>query len=62
MDYIQSTAIWFALRSIIAPTSERRVPGEASLSQPEEEFVPFRLPPVQLQQTEEAQPRVAVAA
>ena len=62
MDYIQSTAIWFALRSTMAPTSERRVPREANLPQPEEEFVPFRLPPVKPQQTEEAQPRVAVAA
>jgi hypothetical protein len=62
MDYIQSMAIWFAMRSTMAPTSERRVPGEANRSRPEEEFVPFRLPPVKPQPTEEAQPRVAVAA
>ncbi len=62
MDYIQSTAIWFAMNSFMARMSERRAPGEANPSQPEEEFVPFRLPPVKLQPREEAQPRAAVAA
>ncbi len=62
MDYIQSMAMWIAMESTMARISERRVPGEANLSQPEEEFVPFRLPPVKPEPTEEAQPRVAVAA
>jgi hypothetical protein len=62
MDYIQSTAIWFAMKSFIDRTSERRAPGEANSFQPEEEFVPFRLPPVKLEPREEAQPRVAAAA
>jgi len=62
MEYIQSVTMWLAMESTVARISERRVPGKANPSQPEEEFVPFRLPPVKLQPAEEAQPRVAVAA
>lgn len=62
MDYIQSVIMWIAMENTVARISERRAPGKANLSQPEEEFVPFRLPAVKPQPTEEAQPRVAVAA
>jgi hypothetical protein len=60
MDYIQSVASWIAMKSIMARTIQRA--GEANPSQPEEEFVPFNLPPAKTQPTEEAQPAAAVAA
>jgi hypothetical protein len=48
------------MKSIMARTIQRA--GEANPSQPEEEFVPFNLPPAKTQPTEEAQPAAAVAA
>lgn len=62
MDYIQSVASWIAMKSIMARTSQRRAAGEANPSQPEEEFVPFNLPPAKPQPTEEDQTAAAVAA
>ena len=58
MDYSQSLAIWFAMKS----TREREAPGKATPSQPEEVFVPFNLPPVKPQATAEAQPPVAASS
>ena len=54
MEYTQSLAIWLAMKSQVA-----RI---ANQSQPEERFVPFNLPPVKPEPTEEAKPPVAVAA
>ena len=58
MDYSQSLAIWFAMQSM----RERGAPGKATPSQPEEVFVPFHLPRVKPELTEEAKPPVAVPA
>ena len=58
MDYSQSLAIWFAMKS----TRERGAPGKATPSQPEEVFVPFNLPRVNPQATAEAQPPVAASS
>jgi hypothetical protein len=58
MEYTQSLAMWRAMASII----ERGAPREANQSQPEEVFVPFHLPPVKAEPTEEAKPPVAVPA
>ena len=58
MDYSQSLAIWFAMKS----TRERGAPGKATPSQREEVFVPFNLPPVKPQATAEAQPPVAASS
>ena len=55
MDYNQSLAIWLAMKSTVAP-------WEANQSQPEEVFVPFKLPPVKPEPMEEARPPVAVPA
>lgn len=55
MDYTQSLALWLALGSIVPPEKANR-------SQPEEVFVPFNLPPVKPEPTEEARPPVAVPA
>jgi hypothetical protein len=60
MEYTQSLAIWMAM-SILASIRERGAPLEANPSQPEEGFVPFRLPAAKPQPTVEAQPSVAVA-
>jgi hypothetical protein len=54
MEYTQSLAIWLAMKSMVA-----RI---ANQSQPEEEFVPFNLPPVKLEPTKEARQPVAVPA
>ena len=54
MEYIQSLAFWLALKSQVA-----RI---ANQSQPEEGFVPFNLPPVKPEPTEEAKLPVAVPA
>ena len=62
MDYTQSLAIWLAMQSIVARISDRGGPGEANPSQPEEVFVPFHLPRVKPELTEEAKPAVAVPA
>ena len=58
MDYSQSLAIWFAMKSM----RERGAPGKGTPSQPEEVFVPFNLPPVKPEPMEEAKPAVAVPA
>ena len=58
MEYAQSLAIWRAMTHI----GESGTPMKATQSQPEEVFVPFHLPPVKPELTEEAQPPVAVPA
>ena len=62
MEYTQSLAIWRAVTSIMASIRERGAPREANQSQPEEVFVPFHLPRVKPELTEEAKPPVAVPA
>ena len=54
MEYTQSLAIWFAMKSLVA-----RI---ANQSQPEEVFVPFNLPPLKPEPTKEARQPVAVPA
>jgi hypothetical protein len=61
MEYTQSLAIWMAM-SILASIRERGASLEANRSQPEEGFVPFRLPLAQPQLRAEAQPAVVGAA
>ena len=55
MDYSQSLAIWFAMKSSVAGIRGRGAPEE-------EVFVPFNLPPVKPEPVEEAKPAVAVPA
>ena len=55
MDYSQSLAIWFAMKSSVAGMRGRGAPEE-------EVFVPFNLPPVKSELMEEAKPAVAVPA
>jgi len=55
MDYSQSLAIWFAMKSSVAGMRGRGAPEE-------EVFVPFHLPPAKYEPTKEAQPPVAVPA
>jgi len=55
MDYSQSLAIWFAMKSSVAGIRGRGAPEE-------EVFVPFNLPPVKPQATAEAQPPVAASS
>ena len=55
MEYTQSLAIWIAMKSVTASIRERG-------AVPEEVFVPFNLPPVKPEPTEEARPPVAVPA
>ena len=54
MDYSQSLAIWFAMKSM----RERGAPGKATPSQPEEVFVPFNLPPLPQRQQSPRQRRL----
>lgn len=54
MEYTQSLAIWIVMKSVVARF--------ANQSQPEEEFVPFNLPPVKPEPTKEARQPVAVPA
>jgi hypothetical protein len=60
MEYNQSLAIFFAMNSVVASSKGRRAAGQAYPSQQEEEFVPFRLPPMTSEPTVEAQPPVAI--
>jgi hypothetical protein len=60
MEYNQSLAIFFAMRSVMASSKERGAAEQAYPSQSEEVFVPFRLPPMTSEPTVEAQPPVAV--
>jgi hypothetical protein len=53
MDYSQSLAIWFAMKSSVAGIRGRGAPQE-------EVFVPFNLPPLKPEPTEDAKPAVAV--
>jgi hypothetical protein len=61
-EYTQSLAIWLAVKSLVARISERRATVQATPSQPEEVFMPFNLPPVKSEATEEAKLPVAVPA
>jgi hypothetical protein len=58
MECIQSLAIWIALESI----RERDGREKARISKQEEVFVPFNLPPVKPEPSEDAKPAVAVPA
>jgi hypothetical protein len=64
MEFIQLVTIWLSMESVVesitASSKERRAAGQAYPSQQEEEFVPFRLPPMTPQPTVEVQPPVAV--
>ena len=55
MDYSQSLAIWFAMKSSVAGIRGRGAPAE-------EVFVPFNLPPLKPEPEEDAKPAVAVPA
>ena len=55
MDYSQSLAIWFAMKSSVAGIRGRGAPEE-------EVFVPFNLPPLKPEPAEDAKPAVAVPA
>jgi hypothetical protein len=55
MDYSQSLAIWFAMKSTVAGIRGRGTPQE-------EVFVPFNLPPLKPEPAEDAKPAVAVPA
>jgi hypothetical protein len=62
MEYAQELAIWIAMKSVMASIRACGAAVEANLSQSEEVFVPFNLPPVKPEPTEEAKPAVAVPA
>ncbi len=55
MDYSQSLAIWFAMKSSVAGIRGRGAPQE-------EVFVPFNLPPLKPEPAEDVKPAVAVPA
>ena len=62
MEYTYSLAIWFAVKSIVAPMRERGTPGEANPSQQEEVFVPFNFSALDRKLAKEAKRPVAVPA
>jgi hypothetical protein len=61
-EYTQSLAIWLAVKSLVARISERGAAVQATPSRPEEAFVPFHLPAVKSEPTEEAKLPVAIPA
>ena len=60
MENTQSLAIWLAMESFVALMRKSGDLGKANPSQPEEVFVPFNLPPVKPEPTEEPKLPVAV--
>jgi hypothetical protein len=59
MEYAQAIRVWMTIDKIVASFREPGELEEGTICQPEVDFVPFHLPPLNPQLTAETQPAVA---